>query len=184
MDRKTVRTGRKASRQVFYEKGFHRPSFQALFQGVIRKGERYRRPFGSGFEFVLEPTAAGWEIAVLEPGREENLARLTPPLHFVPNPREIEGWHLAEAPPSCIRPYGARSGPGNTREFIFSPEVGRTIQGAEASKSVTPEDIDAVRRFGRGEFHIEKFTTGRDSRGCPLIETLEFKVTLEGGYGP
>jgi hypothetical protein len=53
----------------------------------------------------VQPTKGGW-ILSLVPGREgwfqisvkgreqEDLSRLTPPWHFVPNPREIEGWHF------------------------------------------------------------------------------------------
>ena len=90
-------------------------------------GERFRRPFGGRFEFLLEPTPMGWDIVIKELGRDENLARLTPPLHFVPNPREIEGWHFSDNPSDCAsRDYEAEAGPENPRKFIFSPEVGKT----------------------------------------------------------
>jgi len=158
------------------------PSFMEAFKGHIGAGGSFRRVFGPGFEFVLEPTAAGWEIVIREKGRDENLARLTPPLHFAPNPREIEGWHLAEDPSSCPRPYGAEAGPDHPRQFIFSPEVGRRIDGPDARRSMTPEDFEAVSRFGRGTLAIERFALRPGREGCPQIEWIEFSVRLEGGY--
>lgn len=158
------------------------PTFMNELKGKVRDGERFNQSFGPGFEFVLEPNPAGWEIVIREQGREENLARLTPPLHFAPNPREIEAWHLVAAPLSCPRPYGADTGPPFPREFIFSPEVGRSIAGPGAMRAVSPEDIEAVRQFGRGVFTIERFEVSRDDKGCPSFKTLEFKGRLEGGY--
>jgi hypothetical protein len=158
------------------------PAFKNEFRGIVRKGETFRKPFGPCFEFVLERTLAEWEIVIREGGREENLARLTPPLHFAPNPREIEAWHMVETPPSCPRPYGADTGPPLPREFIFSPEVGRTIAGPQTTRAVSPEDIITVKRFGRGLFTIERFEVSYDDKGCPHFRALEFKVRLEGGY--
>jgi hypothetical protein len=158
------------------------PRFAETFGGWIKAGGRFRRPVGPGFEFVLEPAAAGWEIVIREQGREENLARLTPPLHFAPNPREIEGWHLADAPATCPRPYGAEAGPEHPRHFIFSPEVGRRIAGPDARRAVTPEEVEAVRRFGRGTLTIERFALRPGSDGCPQPEWIEFSVHLEGGF--
>ena len=49
---------------------------------------------------------------------------LTPPWHLVPNPRYVEGWHFRNA--SNTGPNdGSVNAPQETREFIFSPEVGR-----------------------------------------------------------
>jgi hypothetical protein len=158
------------------------PTFQSELRGTVEDGKRFRQSFGPGFEFVLEPSPAGWEIVVREQGRDENLARLTPPLHFAPNPREIEAWHVVDAPPSCPRSYDASTGPPFPREFIFSPEVGRTIAGPQATRSITPEDAMAVQRFGRGKFTIERFEISYDGKGCPHFKSLEFKVRLEGGY--
>jgi hypothetical protein len=159
------------------------PHFEETLRGCIRTGERYQRNFGGRFEVLLEPLTEGWEIIVREQGREENLARLTPPLHFAPNPREIEAWHMVDAPSSCPRPYDASTGPPFPREFIFSPEVGRTIAGPQASRAVTPEDITAVKRFGHGLFTIGRYEISYDDKGCPHFRTLEFQVRLEGGYG-
>jgi hypothetical protein len=109
-----------------FKRKFHYPRFCETFSGRVHQGKRFYRPFGRCFAFILEPTRDGWEIVIKELGRDENLARLTPPFHFVPNPRYIEGWHLSEDPTMCTtREYLADAGPANPREFIFSPEVGK-----------------------------------------------------------
>jgi hypothetical protein len=162
---------------------FRYPRFQASFSGRAEHGKQFRRSFGSGFEFILEPTATGWEIIVREYGKNENLSRLTPPLHSVPNPREIEGWHLMGNPKACLRrPYEAETGPGNPRSFIFSPEVGQRIDGINADRSVSLEDIEAVRRFGQGTLTIGDFGLRPGSNGCMEIEWMNVSVRIRGGY--
>jgi len=157
------------------------PGFKETFKGHVAAGERFKRSFGPGFNFVLNPVKTGWEIMIAEQEKEENLARLTPPLHFMPNPREIEGWHLAENPSDCAtRPYD--TAPENPRQFMFSPEVGKQIDGPAAGRSVIPEEIEKVRQFGRGTMTIEGFQLRPGSDGCPEIEWLDFSVQVEGGY--
>lgn len=158
-------------------------AFQIEISGTVLAREKFRKSFGPGFEFVLEPTPSGWEIVIRMQGRKENLARLTPPLHFAPNPREIEAWHLVDTKPGCPRSYGVVTGPRHPREFIFSPEVGRTIDGPQATQAIGPEDVSAVQRFGRGTCSIDGFEVSYDEKGCPGLSRLEFAVRLEGGYG-
>ena len=159
------------------------PRFQELFSGRAQSGERYSRSFGGRFEFILEPIPAGWEIVIREHGRDENLARLTPPLHFVPNPREIEGWHLLESPSACAsRPHKAEAGPVNPRLFIFSPEVGQRIAGNMSRSAPSHEDIEKMRQFGQGTLTIEGFDLRPQSDGCPKIAWIKFTVRLEGGH--
>lgn len=159
------------------------PAFQAEFSGTVQAGERFSKPFGPGLEFLLEPTPSGWEIVVKQDSRDENLAGLTPPLHFVPNPREIDAWHLVKFPAFCHHPYDDETGPPQNRKFVFSPEVGLTIAGPQATRAVTPDDIAAVGRFGHGTLTIEGFKIRNDERGCPRFEEMWFKVHLEGGHG-
>ncbi|MCX6556262.1 MAG: hypothetical protein NTW95_02360 [Candidatus Aminicenantes bacterium] len=162
---------------------FKYPAFCETISGQIAAGEKFCRSFASRFEFLLEPKADGWEIVVRELGRDENLSRLTPPLHFAPNPREIEGWHLSDSPGDCLsRPYGAEAGPANPRQFIFSPEVGLSIAGEKADRAVSADDMAEVRRFGRGTLFIEAFKLKPGENGCPKIEWLKFSVRLEGGF--
>lgn len=166
-----------------FQTSVYQPSgFRLTLQGCVKAGERFERDFGRRFLFILEPMAGGWEIQVRQKGREENLARLSPPLHFAPNPREIEGWHLAsslQAYPSCAAVAG--TGPENPRRFIFSPEVGLTIGVPAAARSVTPQDIETIGRHGRGALSIERFAFGPQKDGCPQIDWMEFSVEIQGG---
>jgi hypothetical protein len=166
-----------------FKNKFLYPKFSEKFSGRVEIGKQFRRAFGSRFEFILEPMPEGWQIFVREFGRDENLARLTPPFHFMPNPREIEGWHFLRKPSECVnRPYHADAGPANPRKFIFSPEVGRTIAGPDSRKAFIDEDIDTVKKFGRGELYINKFKLAPGKDGCPKIESMDFSIQLEGGY--
>jgi len=116
-------------------------------QGTVRKGERFTRTTSSGWIVTLLPSPKGWVLQVTVTGREsEDLARLTPPWHFVPNPREIEGWHFRNADNTGSN-EGNVNAPQELREFIFSPEVGRGIEYNGSGTS--PEDVEKVRAFGR-----------------------------------
>jgi len=44
------------------------PRFQVTFQGSVKQGERFRRPFGGRFAFLLEPWEKGWWITIKEYG--------------------------------------------------------------------------------------------------------------------
>ena len=166
-----------------FKNRFLYPKFSEKFSGRIEAGKPYRRNFGSRFEFILEPMPEGWQIVVKEFGWDENLARFTPPFHFMPNTREIEGWHFMETPSECAsRSYHADAGPANPRQFIFSPEVGRQIGGPDSRKALIDENIDAVRKFGRGKMDIKKIKLAPGKNGCPKIAWLEFSVQIDGGY--
>ena len=56
-------------------------------EGTVSSEERPVRPFGPDFKFVLEPIEKGWHVAIYRGDSRDNIARLTPPWHFVPNPR-------------------------------------------------------------------------------------------------
>jgi len=166
-----------------FKNRFLYPKFSEKFSGKAEGGKPFRRSFGSQFEWILEPLPEGWEISVRKYGRAENLARLTPSFHFVPNPREIESWQFLENPSACAnRPYNADAGPANPRKFIFSPELGKSIAGQDTRVAATEEDVKKVQNSGRGELSIHKFklVPGRD--GCPQMEWIEFSVQLDGGY--
>src|SRR5262245_55824816 len=120
----------------------------ARIHGVPTRGTPFVRATATAWILRLVPDPYGWFLAVTVKGREqEDLARLTPPWHFVPNAREIEGWHFRNADNTGPN-NGSVNAPQQLREFIFSPEVGR---GLEYNGSGTrPEDAEKVRAFGRG----------------------------------
>jgi hypothetical protein len=154
--------------------------------GEVRAGQPFERGFAQRLVFRLEPLPLGWMVTVRERGRDEDLARLTPPLHGVPNPRDIEGWHLRNADNTGPNEPGEKNvnAPGELREFIFSPEVGRTIAGAGAQAGPTPADIAAVRSYGEGELKIlrTRFNDLEPGRQAGL-EWMRFQVTLSWPRG-
>jgi hypothetical protein len=122
--------------------------------GSARAGQPFEAPFGERYALRLAPTSYGWNIEVREAGRDENLARLTPPWHFVPNPRELEGWHFRNASNSAPND-GSVNAPGEEREFYFSPEVGRSLE--YAGSATRPEVVDSVRAYGTGRLTLSSF---------------------------
>jgi len=149
---------------------------EVRFAGEVAFGKPYVHTFGPGFRFVLEPDPSGWAIRVHDPGGTEDLSRLTPPLHFVPNPRIIESRHFMDRqkPDEQDRPS-----PGLVREFIFSPAVGRTIDGPGASRAPTAEEIEEISRFGRGRLRITEFRLENGgSAETARLAWIRFEVSL------
>jgi len=154
---------------------------EAVFSGRLLAGQGYEAEFGPGLVFKLVPRPYGWEVEIGEKGRDVNLARLTPPLHFAPNPRELEGWHFRNADNTGPNEPGEKNvnAPGDIREFIFSPEVGRTIQGADANRAPDETDIEKVRTYGRGilkitDYALADLEPGRKARFASLAFEVRF----------
>ncbi len=138
-------------------------------QGEITGGSAFVQEFGPNLVFRLQPMAGGWEIVVEQKGREENLARLTPPLHFAPNPRFIEAPHFF----ASTQDRAQANVPGKERRFIFSPEVGQSIAGPTAERSPSPQEIEQVGQYGHGTLTIV------DLRGnTEMIERMRFTLEL------
>ena len=125
---------------------------------------------------------SGWFLSVSVKGREsEDLSRLTPPWHFVPNAREIEGWHFRNAANTGPND-GSVNAPQELREFIFSPEVGSSIEYNGSATSA--EDVAKVRSFGRGWLFIERYTlTPPRQRERAGFESLKFTACLTSPAG-
>jgi hypothetical protein len=151
---------------------------QLTFVGTVKAGEHFQRPFGGRFTFALEPEEFGWNISVYEEGRKEDLSRLTPPFHFVPNPTDIEGWHFRNEDNTGPND-GSVNAPQEEREFIFSPEVGRSIDGPAQHWNVTPDEVDRVSSFGRGVLQIEHLVLSPVKRGdrAAILE-MDFRCTV------
>jgi hypothetical protein len=151
---------------------------EITLHGELRRGEEYSRRFGPGLLFVLRPIEAGWEIVVRDERPDENIARLTPPWHFVPNPRYVEGWHFRNATNTGPND-GSVNAPQRERDFVFSPEVGRRIDYPPSEG-----DVERVRGFGRGLLVIESLELGNLSTGQRAhIERMRFRVTLSWPRG-
>ncbi len=152
----------------------------AAFTASVTRGERFRHDLGEGLALELLPTEGGWEICVRDSTRPaENLARLTPPLHSLPNPRDIEGWHFrnrANTGPN----QGDVNAPQRSRWFIFSREVGRRIQPADSTGEVTEDAVTRVGQWGRGSLDIEDMVLTPPKRGEKAeIQSMRFKVAIE-----
>jgi hypothetical protein len=148
----------------------------AKVRGEVKRGEAFEYAFGPRFYFRLEPDPYGWLIVIRDERGNEDLSRLTPSFHFVPNPREIEGWHFRNADNTGPNESGEKNvnAPGLVREFIFSPEVGRTIDYPPK-----PEEIEKIKHFGRGELRILDYKLGDLVSGKRArFEWMRFDVDL------
>ena len=125
-----------------------------LLHGAVERGDRFAQTMG-GWILRLEPVEHGWVLQIATKDRPtEDLSRLTPPWHVVPNPRDIEGWHFRNADNTAPND-GTVNAPGNLREFIFSPLVGREID--YSGSATTSADVEKVRAFGRGWLFLESY---------------------------
>lgn len=145
--------------------------------GTVKRGETFERATAAGWILTLRPRPEGWLLTVTMKGREgEDLSRLTPPWHFVPNDCEIEGWHFRNAGNTGPND-GSVNAPQELREFIFSPAVGRGIEYSGSGTS--GEDVDKVRAFGRGWLFIEEYKLTPPLRGTrAAFETMTFSACL------
>lgn len=134
-----------------------RPS--VVFDGEMDEGRTFIRGFGDRFAFVLTPFDHGWIIEIRDDRGTEDTSRFTPPWHFVPNPRYVEGWHFRNSDNSGPNELGSKSvnAPQEIRSFIFSPEVGRTIDGPDARRHPSHEEVQRIREFGRGKLTIIEY---------------------------
>jgi hypothetical protein len=127
--------------------------------------------------FRLMPSEDGWFIQVSVRGRDaDDLARFTPPWHFVPNPLDLDGWHFRNADNTGPND-GSVNAPGELREFIFSPEVGRSIE--YHGSGTTTAEVERVRAYGRGWLHIDAYRLTPMRRGeRAAFESLTFSACL------
>ena len=149
------------------------------FDGTLERGSPFERDIALGLRFELLPEDYGWRIVVRDTSRaDENLASLTPPFHFVPNPCFIEGWHFRNADNTGPN-QGDVNAPQRERDFIFSPEVGRTIQGPDSHSGPDSADVARVEQFGSGLLTIEQLDLSPPAKGEKAsIERMRFRVSI------
>jgi hypothetical protein len=148
-----------------------------LVRGVVQGGEKFDQTTPAGWIVRLMPTQGGWFLAVTLQGREdEDLSRLTPPWDFVPNPREIEGWHFRNADNTGPND-GSVSAPQELREFIFSPIVGQGIH--YNGSAIAAEDVEEIRAFGQGWLWIDSYRLTPFEQGKhAAFEALTFSACV------
>jgi len=141
--------------------------------GQVRTGERVATGFGPGLTFALEPIEHGWEIVIRDDRPNENIARLTPPWHFVPNPRFVEGWHFRNVENTGPND-GSVNAPQAERDFIYSVDVGRSI-----SYPPTSEQVAAVQAWGEGRLLIKSYELDAIKAGSRAKMThMQYEVLL------
>ena len=144
------------------------------FSGRVHAGEAYRCQFSPVLSFALVPKSSGWLIEIHEKDHDENLARLTPENNGI-NPLLIE----ASASHSTVAAESERVQTEQKpiqREFIFSPEVGRSL--GQSGKAPTEEEVRQVSEQGKGVFRITEMRMGQSSAD---VEELSFDVSLRLG---
>jgi hypothetical protein len=147
----------------------------AHLAGHLERGERFERVFGPGLSISMEPSEFGWVLVVRDERPDENIARLTGPFHFVPNPRYVEGWHFRNADNTGPND-GSVNAPQEERRFLFSPEVGRSFD----YPLTEPEAEEFTRQAGRGLLTIRKLVPGNlVPREKAWIERMDFTIDLE-----
>ena len=146
-------------------------------RGEVMKGKPFIKATPGGWILKLVPVDEGWFLEITTEGRQkEDLSRLTPPWHFVPNAREIEGWHFRNED-NTGRNEGSVNAPQELRDFIFSPQVGRGIE--YNGSATTSEDVEKVRSFGRGWLHLDEFRLTPPRKGeRASFEWLKFSACL------
>ena len=135
--------------------------------GTLARGEAFARPAGPGWVFALDPAPEGWIVRLRAPdGRD--LAAITPPYHFVPNPRELYGWHFrnrANTGPND----GDVNAPQARRDVIF--DLGEGADPPDAARVAAAE--------GRGVLLITGFTLSPPEPGTlAYFSRLSFEACL------
>jgi hypothetical protein len=156
-----------------------------MFEDSVRAGQPYERALWDGLRLELKPLDLGWRIEIRDSTRPDvDLASITPPYHFVPNPCDIEGWHFrnqANTGPN----QGDVNAPQEVREFIFSPEVGRSIRDpAEGTAAITDDDVERAGRRGRGVLEVLDLDLTPPAKNARAgIRSMRFRVAIQEARG-
>ena len=154
------------------------------FEASVTSGQRFRRDLWDGLRFELVPQELGWKIAIRDTTRpDEDLAALTPPFHFAPNPCDIEGWHFRDKANQGPN-HGDVNAPQRVREFIFAPEVPRLL-AQHGTAGISAEDADRVEGQGRGVLEVEDLELTPPARNEQAgIRSMRFRVAIETAVRP
>ncbi len=92
----------------------------AFLSGEVGGRHANRQAVGPGWNFALLPAAFGYDLRLFD-GEGRDLSAMTPPLHGVPNSRELYGWHFRSADNSGPN-RGDVNAPQELRLFLFDPD--------------------------------------------------------------
>jgi hypothetical protein len=152
-------------------------------QGRVARGDSVAFQIAAGWILRLTPIEHGWIIGLSAVGfgPDDNLAALTPPWHFVPNARDLEGWHFRNADNTAPND-GSVNAPGELREFIFSPAVGREI--VYSGSGTRTEDVEKVRAFGRGWLYLDSYRLSPPARAARAsFDSISYTACLTWPVG-
>ncbi len=142
--------------------------------GEATEGVDVRQAVGPFLLQLRSEGEDGWDLAVLEPGRLDNLAQLTAPPRG-PSPLEIFAWHF-RSDDNTGPPVQANGVVGRHRPFIFSPELGRTMT---FNLDTLGEDRERAAAYGRGSFDILEYEmTPRQLGESPRLLWMKFSACL------
>jgi hypothetical protein len=142
--------------------------------GEATEGADVTDPIGPFLLQLRSEGEDGWDLALLEPGRLDNLAQLTSPPHG-PSPLDIFAWHFRNddntGPPAQANAPGGRH-----RAFIFSPELGRTLT---FNLDTLADDRERAAAYGRGTFDILEYEmTPRELGESPRLLWMKFAACV------
>jgi hypothetical protein len=152
-----------------------------LLHGAVDRADRFVRVTEGGWQLRLEPIEHGWAVHISTPDRPaDDFSRLTPPWHSSVNALAIEGWQFRNAVNTGPND-GSVNAPVARRDFIFSPLVGRGIDGGNATSAA---DMERVQAFGRGWIFIDSYRLTPPRRGGRAdFESLTFWACLSWPAG-
>jgi hypothetical protein len=134
------------------------------FSGKVKNGTVYSHSIDKNMTFELKPYHDGWEIIVrLQSRPKENLAKFTPTLNDF-NDRYIQ------VVDGMV--------PQSKREFIFSPQVGDTIQGSRSSDPVSEDETERIRHDGHGTLEMTNLKLAKLNGLHPFIDEMNFDVKI------
>ncbi|PYX97121.1 MAG: hypothetical protein DMG71_04040 [Acidobacteria bacterium] len=146
------------------------------FSGEVRAGGAYHCDFTPRLTFALLPVHEGWQIAVTDRGRADNLAQFSEPvIGFNPLLIEAQQFQQKEGKTDASKTDSSEL---KNRQIIFSVEVGRSISPA-GNGAATAEQIEQITRDGLGSFKIESLQlTNAESGQKPGIAQMTFEVSI------
>jgi len=133
------------------------PESTFLFSGHVSLEEIYSCQFTPTLTFKLLPTAHGWQVAVYERGRVENLAGQ----HYITG-SDIETWRREKT----------------ARELAFAfPLDHESMEPANDAPSESSANAQS-RRSASGFLRITEVATRRQHNGGPTISAMAFEVVI------